>query len=443
MTASAPHVLYIAWGFPPCRGSGVYRALATANAFAANGWKVTVLTADREIWLRYTGADLSLEERIDPRVNVERVRFEWPTLDPDISSWSRLRVATPRVWGRVRRLRDQLPFPEVAYGPWLPVLKEAVQRIHEQDPVDLTVATANPHVTFGAAHHLWRTAGVDYVMDYRDAWTLDVFSGDRVHSPRSRAGRREAELIGAAKEVWFVNDRIRDWHRTQYPGQADRMHTVANGYDPEFVPPGIGRAPDPDRPLRYGYLGTISTRVPIGEFAEGWRQARRAEPLADATAVIRGHLGHYRAANANVSAMLDSAQEIGITYDGPVAKADVADFYHSVDVLLLILGSGRYVTSGKVFEYAATGLPIVSVHDPDSAASTVLADYPSWFPAASLSAADIAAALLAAGRARRAETAEARDAAVAAAQKFARDAQLRPRVDALRPKAPTSSAPTS
>ena len=33
----------------------------SANAFAANGWKVTVLTADREIWLRYTGADLSLE----------------------------------------------------------------------------------------------------------------------------------------------------------------------------------------------------------------------------------------------------------------------------------------------------------------------------------------------------------------------------------------------
>ena len=45
-----PRLLYVAWGFPPCRGSGVYRALATANAFAAGGWDVTVLTVEREVF---------------------------------------------------------------------------------------------------------------------------------------------------------------------------------------------------------------------------------------------------------------------------------------------------------------------------------------------------------------------------------------------------------
>ena len=57
----APLVLYVAWGFPPCRGGGVYRALATANGFAQQGVRVTVLTADREAFVRFTGGDVSLE----------------------------------------------------------------------------------------------------------------------------------------------------------------------------------------------------------------------------------------------------------------------------------------------------------------------------------------------------------------------------------------------
>ncbi len=48
---SQPHVLYVAWGFPPSRGGGVYRALATANGFARAGFRVTVLTATRETFL--------------------------------------------------------------------------------------------------------------------------------------------------------------------------------------------------------------------------------------------------------------------------------------------------------------------------------------------------------------------------------------------------------
>lgn len=61
MPTQAPHVLYVAWGFPPSRGGGVYRALATVNAFVAEGFDVTVLTADRETFEKYTGVDASLE----------------------------------------------------------------------------------------------------------------------------------------------------------------------------------------------------------------------------------------------------------------------------------------------------------------------------------------------------------------------------------------------
>ena len=104
-----PHLLYVAWGFPPCRGGGVYRALATANRFAALGWKVTVLTADRDTFFRFTGADLTLEERVDPSVEVVRVPFEWPILEADLRKWSKRRAQNPKLWSKWRTKQDQIP----------------------------------------------------------------------------------------------------------------------------------------------------------------------------------------------------------------------------------------------------------------------------------------------------------------------------------------------
>ena len=232
-TSHTPHLLYVAWGFPPCRGGGVYRALATANRFAARGWRVTVLTADRGIFFSYTGADTSLEDRIDTRVRVERVPFSWPVHEMNLRKWSRFRMTMPRAWAKSRTRLDTLRFPEIGYGPWRGTLESAAERIHASDHVDLVIATANPHVAFTPALRLNRRHGVPFVMDYRDAWLLDVFSGGRLHDDRSRAAQWERRLVEAATEIWFVNDPIRFWHERLYPKQAAMMHTVANGFDPE------------------------------------------------------------------------------------------------------------------------------------------------------------------------------------------------------------------
>ncbi|MER3393471.1 MAG: hypothetical protein RIA38_00695, partial [Microcella pacifica] len=66
---------------------------------------------------------------------------------------------------------------------------------------------------------------------------------------------------------------------------------------------------------------------------------------------------------------------------GKVSKTDVAKVYSSFDALALILGRSRYITSGKVFEYAATGLPIAALHHPETASTSVLSDYPRFVPA--------------------------------------------------------------
>jgi glycosyltransferase involved in cell wall biosynthesis len=425
------HLLLVAWAFPPCRAGGVYRALATANAFAACDWQVTVLTADRDYFLRYGGADPTLEEQIDPRIRVERIPFYWPVLETDVRRFSALRVYTPRVWSRLRKRLDRLPFPEVGYGPWRYELETAADRIHADQPVDLCLATANPYVDFTAAWRLHRR-GVPYVMDYRDAWSLDVFSGARLNRPKDRAARWEHRLIAGAKEVWFVNQAIRAWHTQAYPEYAAKMHVVANGYDAEFAfESSTGRLKNRDE-LVFGYVGTISPQVPLAELVEGWRLGReRSELLMRSRAELYGYLGHYQRPNPRMQRLVREAVSVEMRYCGPIPKTDVQVVYDRFDALLLVLGTGRYVTSGKVYEYLATGLPIVSVHDSRNAASEVLQGYPLWFPARDLSPTNVADALTAAAEAAASADAEKRAEAQAFASQYRRDHQLNPRISAL------------
>ena len=441
---AAPHVLYVAWGFPPCRGGGVYRALATANGFAQQGFRVTVLTATRDTFTRFTGEDASLEEQVDPRVEVVRIPFEWPNLETDVRRWGALRALFPRAWRRARVRLDKVHFPEVGYGPWRRPLEQAALQIHARNPVDLVVASANPNVDFMAAHALHEAAGVPYVMDYRDAWMLDVFDGGLLHDEGSRVARLEAKLVGSAREVWFVNEPIRAWHQERYPEAADRMHVVANGYDPEFAPLPRTEAAGPTKPLTFGYIGTASPKVPLAEFAEGWSIARRRSPeLSGARAELWGYLGFYSTPNPMLLQLVDAKAADGLSYQGPVAKARVRETYATFDVALLILGAGRYVTSGKVFEYTASALPIVSVHDPVNAASDVLRDYPLWFPVTDLEPESIAKALEDAAVAARTATAETREECRRFSEQYARDLQLAPRVAALRDSVGHSASPSS
>jgi glycosyltransferase involved in cell wall biosynthesis len=258
-TSNSPHLLYVAWGYPPCRGGGVYRALATANAFAENGWRVTVLTANRETFTMGTGIDSTLEAQIHPSIAVVRVPFTSGAYQTDIREWSPLRAYAPELWNGYRALKDRRSFPEATYGGWRTPLEEAALRIHRANPVDLTIGTANPHVDFAPGHRLHRDFGVPYIIDYRDAWQLDVFSGKRLSAPGSAVDRWEHDLVENAHEIWFVNEPIRAWHAEYYPKQAERMHVVANGYDATMTQFSPEVRPDREAGIVLGYIGTISS----------------------------------------------------------------------------------------------------------------------------------------------------------------------------------------
>src|SRR5690606_5225880 len=104
----------------------------------------------------------------------------------------------------------------------------------------------------------------------------------------------------------------------------------------------------------------------------------------------------------------------------------IAQTYAQLDVLVLPLGTSRFMTSGKVFEYMATGLPIVSVHDPVNAVTDTLRGYPGWFAVSSLGPDEIGRALVSAAPHARTQTLQDRLAARAWADRYDRRNILQP-----------------
>lgn len=423
---SKPHLLYIAFYFPPTRASGVHRSLATANLFAARGWDVTVLTVNEEYFRDYIHSwDPSLLDRVDPSVVIERVRFPGWRFEPDIRTYGRFRRTFPSVADKLHTRREQRIFPE-SYAHWIKPATRRARGLHRSHPIDLVLTTGNPHAAFAVALALHDDNEIPYVVDYRDSWTLNLYEDQPAYPPEHKAWGWERRVLDNASYAVFVNEPLREWHQRRYPEVADRMLVVQNGWEPTLLGELITLQPHHERPLQFGYLGTMTERVPLAEFFAGWRLARREPGMTDACVRLYGHLGYFTTSTPRLKSLMPIDEGLGVSYLGPVAKTDVAAAYDSMDVLLLILAGSRYVTSGKVYEYMATGKPIVSVHVADAAAADVLRGYPLWFPARDMSPEAIRDALVAAASVARRLTPADADAAREYAVGFTREAQLEP-----------------
>jgi glycosyltransferase involved in cell wall biosynthesis len=207
------------------------------------------------------------------------------------------------------------------------------------------------------------------------------------------------------------------------------MRTVRNGFD---LPPGVDDPIELGVPWRgadegavtFGYIGTINYGAfPLDEVVKGWKSARASLP-AGSRLVLRGHLGRTGEGSPQLLAALADAESSGISYEGAVARSDVWEVYRGFDALVLALPSGPGVTSGKVYEYAATGLPIVSVHSPDTPVGEVLDGSPHWHPSRSLDPADVARAFLEAAADLARTTSIERQAAIDRGARWERSRQL-------------------
>ncbi|MFC4335321.1 glycosyltransferase [Salininema proteolyticum] len=397
--SARPRLLYVSLFYPPSRASGVYRAKTTADLFAESGWDVTVATADEGYFASLAGStDPSLVPGIDESVRVKRV-------SPPSSEGSVLASVRAGLGKRADRRFEARFFPEKYWGWARRVLEESL-REHSRRPFDLVLATGNPNSAFAVAQQFKERTGTPYLLDFRDSWTLDLFTGKEAHAEDSADGRWERRCVEGAAGISFVNEPIREWYAARYPEAADRMTVVLNGWDEEYLDTeaqaGHG---EPGPHTDFAFVGTLTRQHLVKRMGAGLDALRRANPELGARIRLYGYLGYFEDSRAGLMRKLgldgESGGDPAVEYRGPIPKSEISSVYARSDVLLFLAGGSKYVTSGKVFEYMATGKPVVSIHKKGSDAERFLRDYPLWFKPESLEADDVAAAMRSAADAAR------------------------------------------
>ena len=373
-TDRRPHVVLIALGFPPSGGSGAYRGLGYANHLVALGWRVTVLTVAEEFFDHVTlSRDDSLLPLVDERVQVVRVPMRQQHLAGDLRTWGRFRGNFRQVHDDLWHLVQEHVFPE-RYAGWIVPLARATLAVHRREPVDVVVASANPWATLAAAWLVERLSSIPFVADFRDAWTLDQVNGGDLYPPRHPARRWEKRVLERASRAFFVNEGTREWYAERYPRIAQRTRVVPNGYDEDVTGLLPVRPPRTEEHLRFGFLGTVTDLHPHAAMWEGWRRFRSDHPGASFD--IYGRLGFFVQSQKRIAALLPDPATSGVVFHGPVPKVEVTGVYEHLDVVVVMIGGSRYITSGKIFETLTLGKPLVLVCDPESDAVLVSRGHP-------------------------------------------------------------------
>ena len=378
MKRNGRHLIYIAFFFPPSRASGVYRAIATANALSDQGWRVTVLTADERFFRQEIAtADDTLLDSVNDDVALCRVPFTFQkTIEEDITKYGWLKANYYRVFlklqslvGRVSYLQKKGKTPISKYDDWIKPVMLSVRDIHAKDPVSHVLATGNPFSSFEAALNLHNELGISFSVDYRDPWTTNVYTGAKADLPKE-ANLIEAEVIRKASHAFHINSAMREAIIRQYPKTASKHHIVPNGYD-HFS---VAESRNTSEKIVFGMLGTLNANWPLDEIFKAWDLIRSDLP-SGSKFQLGGYLGYFAHSEASLMSKLPS-QGKGFDYVGPIQKNKVREFYKSLSVIVIPASGGALVTTGKVYEVAAQPHPIVCIQNKDGGARKALEGRP-------------------------------------------------------------------
>jgi glycosyltransferase involved in cell wall biosynthesis len=364
-----PRVLIISYHFPPAGGPAVQRVMGMVRHLPAFGWDPVVLTVRDGTYMNRDNAALA---DVPPGVPVYRAA----TIEP-YAVYNRLTgrsateplplghtgTSTPGIVGRIAQVvRANLFIPDARVG-WVPFATRMARKIVREQNIDAIITSGPPQSTHLVGRNLARRTGLPWVADFRDPWTEIYYNKDLPRLSLARALDRHLErsCLRSADEIVVVNKYVRDLLGLS----ADEVNEISNGYEEaDFREP---VEPDPDFSLVYtgnliASLGVTSTlfRV-LGELATNpdFRAALRL--------VLVGRV-HERAVDELAQYGLDDCVEL----KGFVPHAEAVDTLRRATVPLFI-GPGD-ILGAKVFEYIATGRPLLALAPPGLEVDLLLRD---------------------------------------------------------------------
>jgi hypothetical protein len=380
------NVLLISYLFPPSGTVGVGRALAYVRYLRQHGCHVSVLTAHRP---QTPGYDPELCELVPDDVAVHRAwNPELPfTLRDRV--WKRLasrhRERTEkrrdtysiapgcdynlRSWAKaqLRCLAQRILFPD-PQGTWVPwALRKATTVVTFAD-IDTVILNVPPFSTLRIGVALkHRFPGLKIIIDFRDEW-LGYYL-QRIDEPSPHKVRLAEKLEGeAVRTSSCVSTVTQEWVRRlrgRYPDEpSDKFICTPNGYEPDMFSDFKSRN-RADSKMLVTYFGSVHMN---GVYSpKNYLNAMERLPGEIRTRINTRFIGRVR---PDAETCLQQSR-VAVEQLGFMPKRQGLRYLEETDFLLLI-ATDPTSHAGKLFDYLATGKPILALTPPNGEIAKLL-----------------------------------------------------------------------
>lgn len=361
-------VLVLAYFFPPLGGAGVQRTLKFVRYLEPLGWDATVVTTRSR---HYPARDPSLLADVPPTTRIIRTRA-WP-----LANW----VGAVLYHLGLRRLHAWVTWPDQGKG-WAPFAFLTALRAARREQPDAIFSTAAPFGAHLVAMWVSRWTRIPWVADFRDEW---AFNPNLAKAPRNLArltSRSERSITSSARQVVVAAD----YFQLEGLSSDDPKRTVIpNGVDETDLPE------EPTRPPTDRFvLANVGT---VYDSFDPSRALRVLARLVEEGKIEREQV-EVRFVGSIWSEKFDPPQGIQFERTGYVEHSRAVEEMCAATALLLYRPSSSLAPSGKLFEYLASGRPILCLTRADNLAAQLVRDWHAGVVADPHDEAEIEAALL-------------------------------------------------
>ena len=371
-------VLIITYYWPPSGGSGVQRWLKMSKYLPENGWRPVIYTPENP---ESPVEDPSLLHDVSPEAEVIKRKIVEPYSIYKkllgIKEEQKVKVGFINEGERKQDWKENLSlwvrgnlFIPDARCWWVKPSVRFLKKYLKEHPVDAIISTGPPHSMHLIALKLHKALNIPWIADFRDPWTEIDFYQD-LHLSRwadHKHHRLERQVLTQADKVVTIG-----WDAAKGLEAlgAHSVQTITNGFDNEIASSTPIAASEKFTLSHIGALGASRNAIhfweAIGDLAKNDSQFRN-----DLSIKLIGQVDVSAIETIKANGIMDNTELI--TY---IPHEEINKMQMESQVLLLFINNtpnAKGILTGKLFEYLASGRPILCIGQEDGDAAHIISE---------------------------------------------------------------------
>lgn len=349
-------VLMICYHYPPARNGGVERSLRFSEYLPQYGWQPDIITTD------LYGTSPVASYVLEPLSLYKRLRKSYPATPykpPRTQSAPANNQLNLRQW-----VEDYLYLPDRA-ALWLPfALPKALAR-----KTDIIYTTSPPESSHLSGALLKQLKGRPWVMDLRDAWTIEPIK-QALREKRWRLSfeeRLERYCFHHADAIILNTPRVAEAYQQRYPQWSDKFQVITNGYyQPGFVSQtrtfSIHDALNFDHTIKLiSHVGSLTRNTNLANQPDTFMPLLKAIQNIDMPDHRFVFIGNVPAQFVRAIDELNLQEKVILA--GMIPHENAVQAIADSDALLFfdLPVDGKTYVRGKAYEYIASQKPIIAL----------------------------------------------------------------------------------